>query len=111
MERAYNGNKKGAFQRERPLTFVYDDPLGPLLETFLSVSCDYLFLLVSVEVYEVIAVPCDPDEKPAVAVGMLLSVAQSIFVDYVELDMVPSELEVGADQVLDSFNALLTGED
>ena len=94
MERAYNGNKKGAFQRERPLTFVYDDPLGPLLETFLSVSCNYLFLLVSVEVYEVIAVACDPDKESAVVIRMFLSVTESIFVHNVELDMVSSEFEV-----------------
>ena len=73
------------------------------LETFLSVPCDYLFLLVSVEVYEVIAVACDPDKESAVVIRMFLSVTESIFVHNVELDMVSAEFEVGADEVLDSL--------
>ena len=82
-----------------------------LLEPFLGVPCDYFFLLVSIEVYEVIAVACDPDKKSAVAVGMFLSIAESIFIHNVELDMVSAELEVRADKVLHAFDAFFAGKD
>ena len=81
------------------------------LESFLSVPCDYLFLLVSVEVYEVIAVACDPDKESAVVIRMFLSVTESIFVHNVELDMVSAELEVRADKVLHAFDAFFAGKD
>ena len=81
------------------------------LEAFLRVSRDYLFLLVVVEVYEVVAVARDADEEAAVVVRVGLGVAQRRFVDDVELDVVSAELEVGADEVLDAFDSLFAGED
>lgn len=81
------------------------------LEAFLRVSRYDLFLLVVVEVYEVVAIARDADEETAIVVGVGLGVAQRRFVDDVELDVVSAEFEVGADEVLDAFDAFFAGED
>lgn len=82
--------------------------MPPGLETLLRVPCDDLFLLIVVEIYEVVAVAGDADQEAAVFVGIRLRVAQRIFVDDVELDVVSAELEVGADEVLDALDPLFS---
>ena len=81
------------------------------LETFLCIPGDYLFLLVVIEVNEVIAVACYPYKEPAVVLRMGLCITESILVNNVELDMVSAEFEVGADEILDPFDALFTCKD
>ena len=50
--------------------------MPPGLETLLRVPCDDLFLLIVVEIYEVVAVAGDADQEAAVFVGIRLRVAQ-----------------------------------
>ena len=99
----------GAFASGLGFAFLREPRRG--LEAFLRVSRYDFFLLVVVEVYEVVAVARDADEEAAIVVRVGLGVAQRRFVDDVELDVVSAEFEVGADEVLDAFNSLFAGED
>lgn len=64
------------------------------LEALLSVPGYDLFLLIVVEVDEVVAVACDTDQQSAVILRMSLCFAQRLLVYDIELDMVPAKLEV-----------------
>ena len=73
------------------------DPVA--LHALLGRPRDDLLLMVLVEVDEIIAVTRYTDQQTLVLLGMLLRISQGRLVYDIELDMVSSELEIGADEV------------
>jgi len=61
-----------------------------------------------VQVDEVIAVSRDTNEKAAVFLGIFLGFAQRFRVDYVELDMMSSEIEIGSYESRHFFQSSLS---
>ncbi len=57
-----------------------------------------LILQLGSQVIEIIAVPCNPDDKVLVLFRMFLGIPQDLCRNHVELDVMPVHPEVAADQ-------------
>jgi hypothetical protein len=84
-------------------------PLAALERGVFRTPYDF-FLERQAQVTEVIAVPGDPDYKAAMGFGASLGFAQCFSVYYVELNVMPVQLEISANQVGEAVNALVAFE-
>ena len=68
--------------------------LQKVSDHFLLGPADNLFLVLMVEVDEIITIACNPDQQVTVFVRNLLCLAQSFRIHDIELDMVTTQMKI-----------------